>query len=105
MPLSHYGDINKTYNVPQILIDILPQLKLDPVNWINDIKKMLNEKMLTKEEMMDLLKTKTPAKFESSEVLMAFLYFFRGGNECNRIDKFWIRMTGYDVRKEGAYLF
>lgn len=84
--LSQYGSINEL-RVPQKLNDILPKLVLNGAEWNDEIRKML-QNPLSRDQMNEVLK-KPPNEFTPTEVIMAFLWFFRDTFGCNDIEAIW----------------
>lgn len=91
LPLALYESINVTLNVPQILLDILPRLTLDPKRWNIELGRLLLHPF-TKNQMADVLK-KPPSQFTPKEIIMAFWWFFRSAATCNGVRAFSQRLN------------
>lgn len=100
IPISHFGEINKVWKVPQLLIDIESKLGFSNKNWDEDIAAMLKAPF-PKQKMIGVLKKKA-INFTQQEAIMAFLWFFRGVSACDGRHPFIKRLRdAHSLRSDG----
>lgn len=94
LPIGSFGPINKNLNVPQRLLDGLEHLKLDPMNWIENIEKILSKsRSVNNSEMIEIL---ADIPKTSKDAILAFVWFFRGAAECD------VTADVYDIQTHGT---